>query len=207
MFYCMDDPVTQPRSGNAIRSPKVASRRNEVRGRLLKTAARMFAEQGHSKVSVEELIETVGISRATFYGFFANKTELAANILLPVFDSGITALNSKLPDNAFALAERLIELYLELWKKHSHALLLFSQLDSSLFSYIEKPHQDFGKAIMNILQKIKDAGLLRTNDASLSYLVLAKTGIPLLLLYHKHADFERIYKESMLALLINTTNT
>jgi AcrR family transcriptional regulator len=203
----MDDPVKQPRFGNTIRSPKVASRRNEVRDRLLKTAARMFAEQGHSKVSVEELIETVGISRATFYGFFANKTELAANILLPVFDSGIKALNGKLPDDGLALAGRLIDLYLELWKTHNHALVLTSQLDSSLFPYIETPHQNFGKAMMNILQKIEAAGLLRNNDAALSYMVLAKTGIPLLLLYHEQTDFERIYRESMLALLIDTTNT
>ena len=76
----MIDPVTKPRTGNKILSAKVANRRSEISDRLLETAAELFVERGVSNVSVEEIIEAVGISRATFYGFFANKTELAAII-------------------------------------------------------------------------------------------------------------------------------
>ena len=95
----MSDPVTQPRTGNVIRSTKVAIRRSEIRDRLLTAGARLFADRGLGNVSVEELIDEVGISRATFYGFFANKTELAAAVLNPVFDSGIVALTERLPPN------------------------------------------------------------------------------------------------------------
>jgi AcrR family transcriptional regulator len=199
----MADPVTQPRTGNTIRSAKVANRRSEVRDRLLKTAAEMFVERGLSNVSVEEIIDAVGISRAGFYGFFANKTELAAAVLLPVFDSGIAALTSKQPHGPQAMAERLIDMYLELWERHRHALLLTGMVDATLFPYIKKPHEKFGVAINKILKVIEDEGLLRNGSAALSYLVLAKTGIPLLRLYQEHPNFEGIYRESMLALLLN----
>ncbi len=198
----MVDPVIQPRSGNIIRSRKVASRRGEVRDRLLDTAAEMFVVKGLNNVSVEELLEAVGISRATFYGFFANKTELAANILLPVFNSGIELLAGTDADKPRMIAEQLVEMYLDLWQKHRHALLLTGMVDSTLFPYIKAPHEEFGAAILQLLQVIEDAGLLRNESARLSYLVLAKTGIPLLRLYQNQPNFERIYRESMLALLL-----
>ena len=200
----MSDPVTEPRTGNVIRSTKVATRRSEIRDRLLTTGARLFADRGLSNVSVEDLIDEVGISRATFYGFFANKTELAAAVLHPVFDSGIAAVAKRLPPKPEAKAEKLIDMYLELWNKHRDALLLTNMVDSTVFPLIREPHDQFGVAIRKVLQAIADAGMLRNGDATLSYLVLAKTGIPLLRLYQSHPDFEHVYRESMLALLLKS---
>ena len=200
----MSDPVIQPRTGNVIRSAKVASRRTEVRDRLLQTGARLFAEQGLSNVSVEDLIDEVGISRATFYGFFGNKSELAAAVLIPVFDSGIAALAEELPPKPHAKSRKLIDMYLELWDKHRDALLLTSMVDSTVFPLIREPHDQFGLTIRQILQEIADANMLRNGDVDLSYLMLAKTGFPLLRLYQTHADFETVYRESMLALLLKS---
>jgi AcrR family transcriptional regulator len=198
----MNDPVTQPRTGNVIRSAKVANRRTEMRERLLKTGAQLFAERGLSNVSVEDLIDAAGISRATFYGFFGNKSELAVAVLIPVFDSGIAALSEKLPREPRAKAERLVDMYLELWKKHRDALLLLNMVDSTVFPHIQERHDEFGIAIRNVLQVIADADLLRNGDVTLSYLLLAKTGIPLLRLDHSHPDFDTVYRESILALLL-----
>ena len=199
----MTDAVTRPRTGNTIQSSKVANRRLEVRERLLETGARLFAERGLSDVSVEELIDAVGISRATFYGFFANKTELAVAILIPVFDSGIASLSGKLPRSPRAMAGRLVDMYLELWQQHREALLLTSMVDSTVFPHIREQHDEFGAAISKILGVIAEAGLLRNGDIALSYLLLARTGIPLLKLYNAHPDFETVFRESMLALLLN----
>jgi AcrR family transcriptional regulator len=200
----MNDPVTQPRTGNVIRSAKVANRRSEVRDRLMQVGARLFAERGLGNVSVEDLIDDAGISRATFYGFFGNKSELAAAVLNPVFTSGITALSGQLPDKPEAKAERLIDMYIELWDKHRDALLLTSMVDSTVFPLIREQHDEFGIAIRNVLQAIADANILRNGDAALSYLVLAKTGIPLLRLYQTHSEFKQVYRESMLALLLKS---
>jgi AcrR family transcriptional regulator len=200
----MSDPVTQPRTGNVIRSAKVANRRAEVRGRLLETGARLFVEQGLSNVSVEDLIDAVGISRATFYGFFGNKTELAVAILSPVFDSGVAVLSEKLPREPHENAELLVDMYLELWEKHRDALLLTSMVDATVYPHIKERHDDFGIAIRKVLQLIADAGLLRNGDVTLSYLLLAKTGIPLLRLYQSHRDFDTVFRESVLALLLKS---
>jgi len=198
----MKDAVSQPRTGNIIRRAKVANRRSEIRDRLLEIGAELFVDRGIANVSVEELIDAAGISRATFYGFFANKNELAASILMPVFDSGVTALE-ELPElTPRQAAQRLIDVYLHLWNEHRHALLLTGNLDESVFPYIESPHRRFSEAMQKVLRTVEAAGLLRNDSADMTFMVLAKTGIPLLRVCQDHDDFESVYRDSMLALMI-----
>ena len=198
----MKEAITQPRTGNIIRSAKVANRRSETREKLLEAGARLFVERGIAKVSVEELISEAGISRATFYGFFANKNELAASILMPVFDSGIAALKKLHDAPPRKAAEGVVDVYLHLWNEHQDALLLTASLDESLFPYIKSPHRAFGKAMQKVLRIIESGNLLRNESADLTFMVLARTGIPLLRVYKDHIDLERVYRDSMLALLI-----
>jgi AcrR family transcriptional regulator len=201
-ILCMDKAIKQPRTGNTIQSPKVANRRSEVRERLLANSAELFVDRGITKVSVEELIEAVGISRATFYGFFANKNEVAASILIPVFDDGRALLEplKKLPPRQ--AVEQLIDVYLQLWSEHRHALLLTGQLDPATFFYIREQHNNFSDSLLKLLNTIAAAGLLRNDSAEITSMVLAKTAVPLLRVYQAHEDFERIYRESILALLV-----
>jgi AcrR family transcriptional regulator len=202
----MDKAIKLPRTGNPIQSPKVANRRSEVRERLLEKSAELFVDRGIAKVSVEELIEVVGISRATFYGFFANKNELAASILMPVFDDGyalLAELKELPPQQAI---EQLIDVYLQLWKEHRHALLLTGQIDPATFAYIREQHNRFSDALLQILNTVRAAGLLRNNSAEITCMVLAKTTVPLLRVYQAHDDFEHIYRESILALLVRDKN-
>jgi len=62
----MEKSVSKPRTGTAIQSQKVVERRSRIRDGLLSTGARLFAEKGIDAVSVEEIIESVGIYDALF---------------------------------------------------------------------------------------------------------------------------------------------
>jgi len=192
------------RPANASRRANAASRASEHREKLVAAGAALFATRGIARVSVAEILKAAGLSRATFYGFFANKNELAAAILMPVFDSGFAAL-----DKLYALpprqaADGLIDTYLYLWQEHKNALLLTGIIDSGVFPYIASQHQAFNDALLKILQAIETGGLLRNNSAELTLEVLAKTGIPLLRIYKNHNDREKLYRESMLALIIKS---
>lgn len=55
--------------------------RQETRARLLDSAAELFAEQGVNGASVEQIAERAGYSRGAFYGNFADKHELAVELL------------------------------------------------------------------------------------------------------------------------------
>lgn len=190
------------RPPNVVRRANATQRPGENRDKLLEVGARLFVKRGIATVSVEQLVEKAGVSRATFYGFFANKYELAAAILLPVFDTGITALarlDSLPPRKA---AEEIISVYLHLWKEHRDALLLTGSFDGAIFTYIKLPHDAFNAELKKVLQVIESGGLLRNNSASLTLEVLAKTAIPLLRIYKNRAELEDFFRESILGLII-----
>ena len=123
---------------------------------------------------------------------------------MPVFDSGLSALeklNGLPPGEA---ANGLIDTYLYLWQQHKNALLLTGIIDSGVFPFIAAQHQSFNEALYKILRAIEAGGLLRNDDATLTLEVLARTGIPLLRIYNNHAELERLYRESLRALIIKT---
>jgi AcrR family transcriptional regulator len=187
---------------NAIRRASAANRASENREKLLAAGAQLFATRGIAGVSVAELIEEAGVSRATFYGLFANKNELAAAVLMPVFGSGLAALeklNGLPPGEA---ANGLIDTYLYLWHEYKNALLLTGRIDSGVFPYVAAQHQSFNDALYKILLVIEAGGLLRNKNAALTLEVLARTGIPLLRIYNNHAELEQLYRESLQALIL-----
>lgn len=54
--------------------------RDRVRGLLLDTALRLFAERGYIGVRVEDIAKEAGVSRATFYKHFAEREEILAEL-------------------------------------------------------------------------------------------------------------------------------
>jgi AcrR family transcriptional regulator len=198
----MNEPINNLRPPNVVRRATAEGRSGQYRDRLLEVGAGLFVERGIARVSVEQLVKKAGVSRATFYGFFANKNELAGAILLPVFDSGSRALAklNGLPPRQ--VAEELIGIYLYLWKEHRNALLLTSSFDGVVFPYIKFQHDSFNAQLEKVLQVVESGGLLRNNSAILTLQVLAKTAIPLLRVYKDREELEYIYRESMLGLII-----
>jgi AcrR family transcriptional regulator len=168
----------------------------------LEVGARLFVERGIARVSVEQLVEEAGVSRATFYGSFANKIELAAAILSPVFDSGSAALVDLRSLTPRSAAEALIDVYLYLWRNHRTALLLTGSFDGVVFPYIKSQHDSFNTALENVLRTIDAGGLLKNGSPGLTLAVLAKTAIPLLRVYKDCEGLEKIYRESMYGLII-----
>ncbi len=192
------------RTPNSVRRANAAQRAGRNREKLLRTGAKMFVESGMAKVSVEQLIVEADISRATFYGFFENKNELAAAILMPVFDSGITAMEEicELPPRK--AAEELITFYLRLFRDHRNAVLLVSIFDGFVYSYIKDQHDAYQMRLEQVLRVIESENLLRNNSVELTLALLAKTAIPLLRVYKDSANLDQIYRESMHALLLKS---
>lgn len=198
----MNEPINILRPPNAVRRATADRRSSQYREKLLEVGAGLFVERGITRVSVEQLVKKAGVSRATFYGFFANKNELAGAILLPVFDSGSRALANLKGLPPRRVAEELIGVYLYLWKRHRNALLLTSSFDGAVFPYIKTEHDSFNARLEKVLRVIESGGLLRNDSAKLTLEVLAKTAIPLLRVYKDREELEDIYRESILGLIV-----
>lgn len=197
----MDKAVSQPRTGAVIRSPKVVARRGRIRDALLTAGAHLFAEHGIDAVSVEELIAEAGISRRTFYGFFANKYELVAQLLQPVLESGeqgLTALDAVEPPEIIA---GIAAQYLDQWARHRDALQLVGRIDVELLPYIEPGHTRFGRAMRVQLRRAEEAGCLRNDSADYSFKIISRTALPLLRIYADRDDLRVVFTDAMVALL------
>ena len=66
------------------------------RERLLRAAAREFADRGYAGASSESISRRAGMSKATFYEHFANKEEC----MLALFDMGAELVQSAMADAA-----------------------------------------------------------------------------------------------------------
>ena len=201
-FRPMRSQTKTRRLPNEVRRIKAASRDSEYRQKLIDVGTRLFVSRGMAHVTVEDVIGDAGMSRATFYGFFANKDELAASILNPVFESGVAALKELNQLAPMEAAEQLIEVYLKLWHQHKEALFFTNGANESVFSYIKKSHREFSLALKAILVVVHSGGLLRNDSVDLTYAVLAKTGIPLLRVYRGHKNLDQLYRDSLLALIV-----
>ena len=56
---------------------------------IVSTAKDLFYRFGIKRVTVEEICQTAGVSKMTFYKFFSNKLDLAKYLLNSIFDTAI----------------------------------------------------------------------------------------------------------------------
>lgn len=135
----------------------------------------MFAEKCVDQVSVEELIEEVGISRRTFYGFFANKYEIVASVLNPLLESGVDELADLSEGSAEDVIPGIIDFYLRQWAGRRDALLIIGSVDRDILPYIKKSYAAFGKAMRSLLKRAERAGALRNDRADCTFKVIIQS--------------------------------
>ncbi len=183
------------------RSPRVREKRDHVRQELLACGGQLIAERGMAKVSVEEIIGAAGISRRTFYGYFANKFELAAGVIGPALSDGAAMLKATAEQAPDALLPGIIDCYESLWGSHSNALIAISSIDPAVMPFVKNEHDEFVAQIKAVLGKAERAGVLRNGDALCTFRVISKTAVPLLKIYANYPQGSKLYRDSMLALL------
>lgn len=106
------------------RPPQTPAQADEVRSRIVDATAAVFTEVGSRGLSVARVIEQAGISRPTFYRYFANATA-PLDVILTLSNDGLvggirTALEGS--DEPVALGIGIIDAYLG-WA-HGHGAML-----------------------------------------------------------------------------------
>ena len=196
------DTVRKPRRRSRISLPTVLVRRGQTWEGLLQAAGRLMAERGVAGVSVEDILLAAGMSRGTFYGYCSSKSELVAELLEPVFLEGTAALEQLMTRSARDIIPAILDLYADLWHRRRNALLMIPGVDAETFALIRDAHADYTDAMQRALERAATGGQLRNGSASYTFRVLTRTAVPLLRVYQDHPEGARLYRESMLALLL-----
>jgi len=197
----MKTTVRKPRRRSAVTRPAVLDRRSRAWETILAVAGRLMAGRGPAAVSVEEVLLGAGISRGTFYSYCRDKTDLVVAIIEPVFAEGTQRLAELARGEPDAVVPGIIALYLDLWGRRRDALMLIPHVDKASFARLREAHQGFAGAMQQALQLAADGGRLRNGSADWSFRVIARTAVPLLRVYDEHPDGQRLYAESLAALL------
>jgi AcrR family transcriptional regulator len=198
----MTTTVRKPRRRARITSTRVLGRRGQVWEDLLAVAGRLMAEKGVAAVSVEQILLGAGISRGTFYGYCRNKTDLVVAIVEPVFAEGTPMLEDLADRPPGEVVPGIVALYADLWRRRREALLLIPGVDAAAFARLRAAHHAYTAAMNAALERAESGGTLRNGSAAYSFRVLTRTAVPLLRVYDDHPDGGRLYRESMLALLV-----
>lgn len=67
---------------------------------ILDVATELFKEFGIKRVTVEEICAKAEVSKATFYKYFANKTQLALHIVTTLYETGSERFKRKMAEGA-----------------------------------------------------------------------------------------------------------
>lgn len=73
--------------------------KEQIRNKLLIEGERLFATLGIKKVTIDDLVEAVGIAKASFYKFYESKEYLYLDIVQEIQKKVFTELNSILDSN------------------------------------------------------------------------------------------------------------
>ncbi len=88
---------------------------NKKKRSIIEASRSLFMRYGIKRVTVEEICETAGVSKMTFYKHFKNKIDLALFILNEVFAEGVSRYKSIMEQDIpyFEKAKDIIKLKLE----------------------------------------------------------------------------------------------
>ena len=92
--------------------PKVAS--HDVRSHILETAQTIISGKGFSAVGLNEILQTAGVPKGSFYHYFGSKEAFGEELLKSYFADYQETLDAMLSRTGLSGAERLIG-YWESW--------------------------------------------------------------------------------------------
>ncbi|HEX7985735.1 MAG TPA: helix-turn-helix domain-containing protein [Duganella sp.] len=75
------------------------------RERIIETAARLFREKGYDGIGVADLMKSAGLTHGAFYGHFASKEDLLAEVTAHAFNASVERWRGKAaqaPETAMA---------------------------------------------------------------------------------------------------------
>ncbi len=183
-------------------SEKVNKRVEETRRRICQVAASQFDEDGYAGVSVESIVLEAGVARSTFYRMFQDKEDLLRQVIVPVFDHTQECLSKLDHNKPESIVNGIADSYLSAWQMYREALLLTSNIGRAIFPIVRDVHDANAEIIVELMECLNKARMLRNDDARLSALILAQTATRILQSCETHPQFANVFRSALRGLLL-----
>ena len=141
---------------------------------IVETARDLFMRYGIKRITVEEICETAGVSKMTFYKHFKNKLDLAIFILNNIFEEGVNRYKRIMDqDVPFSVkAKEIIQLKLESTEDISKEMLkdFYDRSIPEVADLIQKITQENFKLLFDDLTAAQKKGEIR-QDINLHFII------------------------------------
>ncbi len=106
----------------------------ERKKEIMDTAQSLFYQRGYENTSVNFIIETIGISKGTFYYYFKSKEDLLDSIVEEFTKEIISKLESVVNDNSIDAITKLNEFYRQAGMYKAENISLIKTLVNTLYN-------------------------------------------------------------------------
>lgn len=133
-----------------------------MRGRILKESIDLFDKKGFSKTSIQDIIDTIGVTKGTFYYYFKSKQELLMDIHLNYIKELLAEQEVILNDeylSSIVKINKLIHLIIKNIKVHGKSARVFHREFRHLDDKQLKLINDYRKEFRINLEKLFDEGI------------------------------------------------
>ncbi len=147
---------------NTVELTRKERERNRRRQEILEAAAKIFADKGFEKTTLNEIAAAAEFGKGTLYLYFSNKED----IFVSIFEEGKRVLHKRMQENLQGISdagkkiERFIELAFQFMREHESKFRLFMSEMSHSSRFEDKFGGRLKKLINEDLQEI--ARLLET---------------------------------------------
>lgn len=105
--------------------------RKLIHDKLLVEGERLFTAHGIKKVTIDELVDVVGIAKATFYTFFESKEYLYLDIVQSIQKKVFDELSAVLDSNVYLPAKKRVRQVFDVMLEMLFKYPILSQIDTA----------------------------------------------------------------------------
>lgn len=141
-----------------------------MRGRIIKESIDLFDKKGFSKTSIQDIVDTIGVTKGTFYYYFKSKQELLRDIHLNYIMELLKEQEMILDDEFITCKEkmnRLIFLIIKNIKIHGKSARVFTRevrhLDEEQVKSVNAYRREFRLNLQKLIEEGIAKGEFREN--------------------------------------------
>ena len=178
--------------------------KEQLREKLLSEGEKLFSTHGLKKVSVDELVNAVGIAKGSFYAFYTNKEHLFMDILSTLQNNMWESLNSFLIKNQHLPPHILVKQVFLLMLAQSEQYPILQQMDDETTAYLfkrlppdvltEHTNED-----INALLRLQEYGVQFRCDIAVATEILQELAVLFLNLRHKSTQ----HREEIISIMLD----
>jgi TetR/AcrR family transcriptional regulator, cholesterol catabolism regulator len=184
--------------------PRVTTKDTETKARILEAAREMFAKKGFSGTSIRDIATASGMSNPTIYYHYTNKEGIILALLAEAYNALTDELSRSLNGSEDPLTRfrLLLRAHLKVTRDLRSTVSIFhvtehEKLTPETMAYSRKVQRDIFDLYSEELERLRAAGLLRTQETRILAFNIAACINWLLRWYHDEGDlpFEQVAEE------------